>query len=367
MVRAAGLLLGASLFYLGALQTAGDADRGRELFRLRGCVVCHSVDGKGGGYAPDLARRIAREQPPLGMAAEMWNRGLIMLDMLRKKRLELPEVGEQDLADLYAYFYSARYFDRPGEAGRGKQLLREKGCLQCHSLNGAGGGQGPAVSEWPPVAEPIALVERMWNASSEMRQAMLRLKIGWPELTAQQVADLHAAATASAPRQPAGEIPPPTSQPGARLFGMRNCAGCHKGSHALGGRFSGYTLLELATLMWNRAPEMSRRTSLGYGELRQILAYLWTLQITQPAGSASRGQQCYRAKGCIRCHGKPLSGAPTLSGRHMDPFALMASLWRRGPRMRDKLRESNMSWPVLSIGELADLGAYLDREAPGSR
>ena len=51
---------------------SGDARRGEELFRSQGCVQCHSVNGKGGTAAPDLAKRIDRNYTPTVMASLMW-------------------------------------------------------------------------------------------------------------------------------------------------------------------------------------------------------------------------------------------------------------------------------------------------------
>lgn len=360
MARAPAWVAAASLLVLAA----GDADKGRELFRSLGCVVCHSVDGVGGGYAPDLAKRIGREQPPLGMAAGVWNRGVFMWALIEKKRLALPEPTEQDLADLYAYFYSARYFDKPGEAARGRQVFSWQQCAVCHPVAETPGAVAPAVPSWPPVADAIGLVERMWDAADQMREAMARKKLPWPTLTAQQASDLYAfASSLSTSRQRAGEIPPPAGLPGEKLFLMRNCAACHKGPRSLAGKFSAQTLTDLAVAIWNHAPLMGRRPALGYGEMRQIAGYLWTLQIVEPTGDPARGERVYQLRGCGACHGRPVSGAPTLTGRRLKPFTLMASLWRRGPHMHKKLAEAGRRWPQLSALELADLAAYLARGA----
>src|SRR5215467_12730924 len=41
----------------------------------------------------------------------------------------------------------------PGSAARGEQLLTDKGCVNCHSLNGAGGRLAPDLARTPPHAE----------------------------------------------------------------------------------------------------------------------------------------------------------------------------------------------------------------------
>ena len=57
----------------GASIVSGDARRGEQLFQSEQCVQCHSLKGKGGTLAPDLARRVDRDYTPAVMASLMWN------------------------------------------------------------------------------------------------------------------------------------------------------------------------------------------------------------------------------------------------------------------------------------------------------
>lgn len=341
---------------------AGDADRGRDLFRTCGCIVCHSVDGQGGGYAPDLAKRIGPDQTPLGMAAGMWNRGPMMWSWIAKKRLSLPEPGAQQMADLYAYFYSARYFEKPGDPARGRKVFHWKRCADCHGL-GSGQSSAAPPAEWPPLADSVALIERMWNHAAPMREAMARKRVAWPELTAQEAADLHALARSLAESgPPAGELPLASSQPGERLFESKGCRGCHSGARSLTGRFTGRTLADFATAMWNSAPQMARRPPLNYGEMRQLAGYLWRQQIPQPVASVRRGRELFSSRGCAGCHTRGFNGAPRLAAHRLYPFTLMALLWSKGPNMQQKLAASGKPWPRLAASELADITAYLAGE-----
>ncbi len=357
-----GLIFLAAVLPATELPRAGDADRGRERFRGLGCIACHSVDGEGGGYAPDLAKRIGREVTPVGMAAHVWNRGPLMWRMVRSRRLLLPELEEQDLADLYAYFYSARYFDRAPDPARGRQVFHWEHCAECHTPGGTGSGAAPAPADLPPPDSPIGLLERMWNAAGRMAEAMARKRVAWPDLTSQEAADLFGWLAEITRKRPlSGEMPVPSDDPGERVFERKGCKACHTGPNALSGRFSGRTLLDFAVAMWNHAPAMRRRPVLDYGELRQVSGYLWALQISQPPGSMARGKVCFTAKGCTACHEQALTGAPRLTGRRWDPFVLMAVLWRRGTIMQGKLESTGRSWPQLTAAEMADVIAYLNR------
>src|SRR5579872_4673656 len=106
----------------GAVPAAdvGDARRGQQVFQNEQCVQCHSLNGRGGTIAPDLARRIDRAYTPAVMASLMWNHAPAMWDTMKKQGMVKGELSPESAADLFAYFVSARYFEKPGDAARGK-------------------------------------------------------------------------------------------------------------------------------------------------------------------------------------------------------------------------------------------------------
>ena len=117
------LLAGFSLAAWAAAPSSwvpGDARRGAEVFQTQKCVSCHSVEGKGGKTAPDLGRRVGRALKPSDMSALMWNHAPAMWTAMDKAGIEKTKLSEQQAADLFAYFYAARFFDQPGDAGRGR-------------------------------------------------------------------------------------------------------------------------------------------------------------------------------------------------------------------------------------------------------
>ena len=44
------------------------------------------------------------------------------------------QLTPEQAADLFAYFVSARYFEKPGDAARGKQAFAAKHCADCHGI-----------------------------------------------------------------------------------------------------------------------------------------------------------------------------------------------------------------------------------------
>src|SRR5260370_14866092 len=119
---------------LGSEATTVDSLRGGELFQSLTCIRCHSINGTGGSRGPDLAKRLKREYSPAGIAARMWNHAPTMWAAMAEEGLAIEPLGNQSAADLFGYFYSLRFFDRPADATRGKQLFERARCGECHAL-----------------------------------------------------------------------------------------------------------------------------------------------------------------------------------------------------------------------------------------
>src|SRR3989442_713433 len=112
----------------------GDSERGEKLFETERCIQCHSLHGKGGKTAPDLGKRIDRTFTPALLASTMWNHAPVMWAAIEGSKIEKPRLSPEGAADLFAFFYSTRFFDKPGDASRGKQVFHTKHCGDCHSI-----------------------------------------------------------------------------------------------------------------------------------------------------------------------------------------------------------------------------------------
>src|SRR5271157_4914301 len=189
-----GLLFAITAGHTGLCATRylplGDADRGRELFRARSCVACHSVAGEGGKSAPDLGLGAERGFSPYTMAGLLWNHAPVMWAAMDARGVARPELSEQQAADLFVYFFAARYFEQPGDAKRGERVFLGKQCGECHGIGSALREGIQPVAAWKSLADPIALAQQMWNHSREMRPALGRMKISYPRLSAQELTDL---------------------------------------------------------------------------------------------------------------------------------------------------------------------------------
>ena len=142
--------IAAAVLICGGLEAAsplaGVARRGEELFRQEQCVQCHSVGGGGGTLGGDLSKRIDRDFTPAVMASLMWNHAPDMWAAMKKQGIVKAQLSPEGAADLFAYFVSARYFEKPGDAARGKQAFAAHHCADCHGIaTSPEGGAPPAA------------------------------------------------------------------------------------------------------------------------------------------------------------------------------------------------------------------------------
>ena len=342
--------------------TSADSGRGERLFETHSCNKCHSINGKGGSLGPDLGKRLGRDYTPAAMTALMWNHAPTMWAAMKQQGIHIPPLTQQNAADLFAYFYSVRYFDQAADAGRGKQLFEAKHCAECHSPSATQSSGAKPVTEWQSLGNPIELYSAMWDHSSNMRQAYAQKKIGWPSLTGQEISDIFLYA-----RTMPGMRGKPVSfeasgQNGAALFESK-CAGCHNGKMALGPRLRGKTLTEIAADMWNHAPNMGDKApKLEPSETQSILTFLWTDQVLQTGGNSSAGKKVYESSGCGSCHADGSAGAPNLASRKggYSPVSMVAALWQHGPEMGTQVKGKNGEWPKFTGSQMSDLIAYLN-------
>jgi len=80
----------------------GDPQRGEGLARVKGCLSCHSMGGKGGNVGPDFKKVIGLDQPATVVSA-MWNHASTMEQKMAKMSLEWPLLKGSEMADLVGF------------------------------------------------------------------------------------------------------------------------------------------------------------------------------------------------------------------------------------------------------------------------
>jgi mono/diheme cytochrome c family protein len=348
---------------LAAQVVTGDARRGEQLFQSEQCVQCHSVSGRGGTVAPDLTRRIDRDYTPAVMASLMWNHAPEMWAGMKKQGIVAAELSPGSAADLFAFFVSARYFDRPGDAGRGKQLFASKHCAECHGVTASNAAGAPPVVKWESLADPVALAQQMWDHAGQMREAFAKRNIAWVQLSGQELADILVyLRNLPEAKNVSVNFQLSASDGGAALFQSKGCVSCHTGKLAMENLLRNQALTDIAASMWNHEPQMKQPVALSQAEMRQILGYVWTRQYFRGEGSASRGRRVFEEKHCAGCHGDRSSGAPSLArgkGAYSD-VTMVSALWGHGPRMQATMEQKRIAWPSFTAQQMTDLIAYLN-------
>ncbi|MEO8591797.1 MAG: c-type cytochrome [Candidatus Solibacter sp.] len=359
-VMAAGALVVWSALAAGVV--AGDAKRGEQLFTSEQCVQCHSLKGKGGTLAPDLARRVDRDYTPSVMASLMWNHAPAMWAAMEKQGVKRSSMTPEKAADLFAYFVSARYFEKPGDAARGKLAFGTHKCAGCHGITTSPVGEAPPIAKWESLADPVILAQQMWNHGPKMRAEFAKRKLAWGKITGQELTDMlvylrNLPETRDLPRtfsfQP--------SEAGEKLFASKGCVECHTGKRALEVLLKNQTLTEIAVDMWNHQPSMKNPPpTFEKDEMSQIISYIWAKQYFRGNGNATRGKNVFAAKSCASCH--EAGAAPKLakgSDAHSD-ITMVAALWDHGPTMLASMKAKNLAWPRFTPQEMADVIAYLN-------
>lgn len=364
----------------------GDAKAGMKTFFDKGCVRCHAVLGEGGKSAPDLGRAPAGHLSAAELVAAMWNHAPQMWTRMHQEKVTPPGFSEAEMSNLFAFLYSVRSMDEPGDADRGQRLFSEKHCVECHKASGQGAARAPDLRQWGAYRNPVSWIQAMWNHAPAMQAQMETRGYAWPEFQGNDVADLIAyVRTQAANRRQHFYLQPASPEVGRALFREKGCANCHSLRAAgraagpnLGTRALPRTLGQFAALMWNHSPSMWAsmkslhipRPQFSSKEMADLVAYLFAERYFEPSGNSGHGERVFGMKGCASCHAPGEKGsAPDLArwrGR-VSPVGLATAMWNHGPVMLGHMREQEMPWPVFQPREIVNLMEYLNQGVPEKR
>jgi mono/diheme cytochrome c family protein len=169
----------------------GRVNEGRILFEKKQCIKCHSIQGKGGNIGPDLGRR-GLYRNLVEFATALWNKAPAMLRAMKLRKVTVPQLNGEEMADIVAYLRSFQYFGEPGNPDLGRRLLWEKQCLNCHSLDGRDGKGAPDLALAKGLGSPAAIIAALWSHGDLMTEPARERSLSWPQLKSDEVAHLMA-------------------------------------------------------------------------------------------------------------------------------------------------------------------------------
>jgi cytochrome c2 len=364
----------------------GDARKGWQVFSEKGCIQCHGMGEKGkNSIAPDLSRRPSSHLSSGGLAAAMWNHAPEMWEKMSAKWIKFERLNETEMSDLFAFLYFIRYLDEPGSAAKGKEVLRTKGCTECHSIGEKGGKIGPDLAMWAEFTNPVLWVQMMWNHALKMKNAMDKGTVAWPRLERDDVADIIAyIRTFKSSKKEDVFLAPGDPAEGKQLFSQKGCAQCHatqgtgktKGAN-LGVQKKDFppTIGQFASLMWNHFPQMFdemqkaniKIPELSAKDIANITAYLFSIRYFDPIGDRVSGKKLFQEKRCNICHNIREDAGGKKEGPNLaklkgivSPIYMATALWNHGPKMIAIMKERNIKWRKITDKELIDLVAYFN-------
>lgn len=272
-----------------------------------------------------------------------------------------------------------------GDAEYGEQLLRMRGCQNCH----AGGGPAKDLSARPGgLFSPDALAASLWNHAPRMWEAMEQREMPLVGLREGDIANLYAYFYSLGHFDPEGD-----AGRGQRVFEEKGCAGCHRlePPAATGEKadpdaappvdqwVAGLDPTLWIESMWNHGATMADRMPSGGWprfELQEMIDLIEFVETRPPhagmmpylrMGDWFAGRHDFSALGCAQCHtlGEPADGKiDLLDAARRQPLlsGLAVEMWNHREAMAAKAEAMGMELPVFQPDQMANVLAYLFRE-----
>jgi cytochrome c2 len=167
----------------------GNPMSGKKLFESKGCLHCHSVNGKGGDIGLDVTQ-MELNKSVTEIAGLMWNHGLVMMSIMKKEKIKWPQFQGKEMGDLISYLYSINFTGQRGDPEQGKKVFKAKGCTTCHTKKEGVEPIGPDLSKLKSLKSPIQMAQIMWNHAPNMETKMRELDLEWPQFNKGEMEDL---------------------------------------------------------------------------------------------------------------------------------------------------------------------------------
>lgn len=157
----------------------GDATLGRALFSSKECASCHRPRGES-GVGPAL-EELRRPQGAFELAGRLWNHAPAMFTLVKRERLEWPQISAAEMQDLMAYLQADPARDPAPDLFKGQVALLRKGCLKCHSLRREGSRIAPDLADRGDIyVSASGWAAKMWVHTPRMAAKALEIGVLYP-------------------------------------------------------------------------------------------------------------------------------------------------------------------------------------------
>ncbi len=276
-----------------------------------------------------------------------------------------------------AFLFSISYAQTlPENPLAGRIVFEEKGCINCHSINGVGNHVGPDFGEHLFFGTGYKLAAYMWDHSYKMVPKMKELGVKRPVFTGNEFKKLQTYLYFVRYLGENGDI-----AKGKELFAQKGCNICHSigNKNSVGIRLDRMKVypspLYLAQNLWNHSPLIHEKIrsmgitipTLTSSNIVNLAAYLQAVnyfskrekQYFYP-GNPEKGEELFKKKHCYYCHILTGTG-PNLKKLTMNKSVteIAGMMWNHSDFMQRKAMELDIKWPTFHGNEMADIISYL--------
>lgn len=258
----------------------------------------------------------------------------------------------------------------------GREVFEEKGCMNCHAINGIGGNIGPDFGKHLFVGDEFNLFSKMWNHSPKMLLLMSHSSTQKPEFTGKEFKSLSNFLFFIRYLGQYGNV-----EAGKRLFVSKKCIECHSVGRPIAGKIPLDSMkiyaspVYLAQAMWNHSSEMKNLSKekgiklpqFSDNEFANLIAYIRSASsvkseknIYSYTGDPATGLKIFKAKGCYYCHVEKQIG-PDLAKTNLNRSVteIAGIMWNHLKGMLSAAKGFNKPFPKLSDNEMANIISYL--------
>jgi len=280
---------------------------------------------------------------------------------------------------LIPVFLYAQEIQLPQNPLKGQIIFEEKGCIECHTIGGYGGTEGPDLNKELYFGSVLELASIIWNHTPQMNRKFRQLRMERPTLSEEEMLDLFGFLYYL---RYLGE--PGSVSKGKKILETKGCILCHKVAGKGGDIGPNLESIQhfasplyIVQSMWNHGPKMQEQIkksgvnfpNLTGQDINNITTYIrqatmGNVEVRMSPGDPVKGKELFKSKGCNNCHmveGKVKRIGPNLSKIELKKGVTeVASLmWNHGPVMMTAMKKESIDWPQFKDNEMADLIAYL--------